>query len=69
MSEQPDDTTDLVTRLLRQAAEARIEAATAMLGALKMGDPDVWEPTPEKIADYEAELAETQAELDALTPH
>lgn len=68
MGEQLDDTSDLVTQLLRQAAEARIEAATAMLSALKMGDAEVWEPTPEKIEYYEAELAEAQAELDALTP-
>lgn len=69
MSEQPDETNDLVTRLLRQAAEARIETATAMLRALKMGDPEIWEPTPEKIAQYEAELADAQAELAALNPH
>ncbi|WP_292664443.1 hypothetical protein [Mesorhizobium sp.] len=66
MSEQPDETNDLVNSLLRQAAEARVIAATAMIRALTMGDPEIWEPTPEKIAEYKAELAEAEAELADL---
>jgi hypothetical protein len=66
MSEQPDGSDDFVKALLRQAAEARIEAATAMVRALTMGDPEVWVPTPEKIREWETYLAEAEAELAAL---
>lgn len=65
MSGQPDGSTDIVTALLRQAAEARVEAATAMLRALTMGDPEVWEPTPEKIREWQTYLDEAEAELAA----
>ncbi|MDG4898464.1 hypothetical protein P9272_33600 [Mesorhizobium sp. WSM4976] len=66
MSEQTDESDDIVTALLRQAAEARIEAASAMVEALTAGDPVIWEPTPEKIAKWQAELEEAQAELADL---
>ncbi|MDG4876552.1 hypothetical protein P9273_15765 [Mesorhizobium sp. WSM4935] len=67
MSEQTNASGDVITALLRQAAEARIEAASAMVEALSTGDPEIWEPTPEKIAKWEAELDEAKAELADLT--
>lgn len=38
-----------------------------MVEALSKGDPEIWEPTPEKIAKWEAELDEAKAELADLT--
>ncbi|TIW44518.1 MAG: hypothetical protein E5V71_07105 [Mesorhizobium sp.] len=67
MSEQTNESDDIVTALLRQAAEARIEAASAMVEALTDGDPEIWEPTPEKVAKWQAELDEAKAELADLT--
>ena len=67
MSEQTDGSDNIVTALLRQAAEARIEAASAMIEALTVGDPEIWDPTTEKIAKWEAELDEAKAELADLT--
>jgi hypothetical protein len=54
---------DMVTALLREAAQVRVNTAKAMLNALTEGDPDVWEPTPEKISHWQAELEEAKAEL------